>query len=104
MSNVNAATLTVTASDQENLASSREFEGYKSVKVVVRTTGTSVYLGNGSVAGASTGFLMLPDKDYEVILNSPTELSAVSSTYTLYVYNAGGSSATVTYFATPHQQ
>lgn len=96
-STVEAATITVNASNSQTLVSVVTFTG--GMRLKVRTPDSNVYFGNAATSGASSGFLLAPNVDYEFIVK-PVILGGGSDNNDIKVYNTGGSSATVTYAAT----
>ena len=99
MEAVEAATQTVGSTATTNLGLNLLAYPVRALKILVRTPDTGVFIGNSGVASASSGYELVPDKEYEFVIRTVPGQSS-SSANGLNVYNSGGSSATVSWLVT----
>lgn len=74
--------------------------GGRAWKLLVRTPDSGVLVGNSAVSGPSTGYELVPDQEYTFIIR-PTPGNSASAASSLNAYNNGGSSATISWLASP---
>jgi hypothetical protein len=92
-----ASTLTWSGGSAQNLAGLTNIAASE-YDLHVRALSADIYLGNAGVSGASTGFLLIQDKDYVFRLHN---IPGTNQDNQPYVWQGSGSNKSLTYALVP---
>lgn len=99
MEAVEAGTITVGSGSTTNVGLSLGGGDSRALKFLIRTSDQDVFLGNSGVSSASTGYELVPDKEYEILVRATVGNSSGAANG-VNVYNGGASSASLSYLIT----